>query len=362
MLLEKYYPKSSKELFNVTSVNEVKKFLAGWKKGKALLLHGPVGSGKSVSVKLIARELGYEIVESHADEERNVKNFLAFSGESGVFARKKILLLEGIETLAMRGVADLVKTSSHPVICTINDAYSLSPSVRSVFRLVKFDRIKEAEIVRFIENLCREEKISIQRRDMEQLAKTCNGDIRSLLIDLEMLKLGFRHGGFRDVEDNVFSTLRIIFKSMRIENSRIALRNSEKSVEDLFRWIESNITEEYTDIETIAMALNYLSKADVFRSRIIKRQSWSLEKYFAGLSVYGTSLAKTKPSLRFVSYKPPLYFAGSDKALGKLASALHVSRKQAVAYIPIIRMLAKNSSRLCEELGMGDGEIDAVIG
>ena len=359
MLLEKYYPKSTKDLFNSASVGEVKKFLASWKKGKALLLHGPVGTGKSVSVKLIAKELGYELVESHADEERNVKNFLASSMERGVFSRKKILLLEDVETLSMRGISDLIKNSGHPVICTINDAYSLSHSVRSVFKTVKFDKISESEIIRFIENLCREEKISMRRKDIEQLAKTCNGDIRSLLIDMEGPDV--LHDNHRDVEDNVFNTLRIIFKSMRIDNSRIAMRNSEKNMEDLFRWIENNITEEYTDIETISMAFNYLSKADVFRSRIIKRQSWSLEKYFADLSVYGTSLAKTKPSLRFASYKPPVYFASGGKALGKLASVLHVSKKQAVAYIPILQMLAKRNTKLFEELGMDDSEIESII-
>lgn len=361
MLLEKYYPKSSRDLFNKTPVNDVKKFLAGWKKGRALLLHGPVGSGKSVSVKLIAKELGYDLIESHADEERSIKNFVASSAEGGIFSRKKIILLEDIETLPMRGIADLVKASSHPVICTISDAYSLSPSVRSTFKTVKFDKINETEITRFVEAACREEKISIQKRDIEQLAKTCNGDMRSLLIDLDVLRLG-RHDGFRDVEENVFSTLRIIFKSMRIENSRIAVRNSEKNIEDLFRWIENNITEEYTDIETIAFALNYLSKADVFHSRIIKRQSWSLEKYFADLSVYGTSLAKTKPSLRFVSYKPPVYFGRGGLGLEKLANALHISKKQAFAYIPIFKMLAKRNTKLFEELGMDDKEISTILG
>ncbi len=360
MLLEKYCPKSTKELFNSAAVGEIKKFLAGWKKGKALLLHGPVGSGKSVSAKLVAKELGYELVESRADEERNAKNLLASSMESGVFFRRKILLLEDAETMPMRGIADLVKTSNHPVICILNDAYSLSPSVRNIFKAVKFDKIKEADIIKFAEDLCKKEKICLQKRDIDQLAKACNGDVRSLLIDLEILRFG-KHDGFRDVEENVFNTLRIIFKGMHIESSRIALKNSEKNIEDLFRWIENNVTEEYTDIETIAVALNYLSRADVFRSRIIKRQSWSLEKYFAGLSVYGVSLAKNRPSVRFASYKPPVYFTGGDKALGKLASALHISRKQAVAYVPIIRMLAKNNSRLCEELGMDDSEIESVL-
>ena len=360
MFPEKYSPKSSASLFNTAAVNELKKFMVGWKKGKALVVHGPTGSGKSVSIKLVAGELGYEVVEIHADDERNVKGLLASSLEGGLFHRKKILLLEDVETMQMRGIADLVKTSNNPVICTVNDAYSLSSSVRKVFKLVKFEKIGERELVAFAEKLCKDELISFKSRDIEQLVKTCNGDIRSLLIDLEILRLG-KHEGYRDVEDNVFSTLRTIFKSMSIENSKIALNNSEKNMEDLFRWIENNVTEEYTDIETIAIALNYLSKADIFRSRIIRRQSWSLEKYFSGLSVYGTSLAKSRPSVRFASYKPPFFFGRSGVGLEKLASALHVSKKQAATYIPIVKMLLGRNSTICEDLGMDDSEVNAIL-
>jgi hypothetical protein len=108
--------------------------------------------------------------------------------------------------------------------------------------------------------------------------------------------------------------------------------------------------------------LDYLSKADIFRSRIIRRQSWNLEKYFIDLSVYGTSLAKKKPSVRFTSYRPPVYFARSDVALEKLAKALHISKRQAVVYIPILSMLSKRNSRICEEIGMENDEIRMVLG
>jgi len=361
MLLEKYSPKATKDLFNQSAVSDVRHFLSGWRKGKAMLVHGPTGSGKSVSIKLIARELGYGLVESYANEERNVKSFTSSSVESGIFSKKRLILLEDVETMQMRGVADLIKNSNHPVICTVTDAYSLSQPVRKSFKLVKFEKIRDADLLKFLEEVCREENISMSKRDMDQLVRSCNGDIRSLLIDLDVLRLG-RHDGYRDIEDNIFSTLRTIFKSMSIENSRIALHNSEKNIEDLFRWIGNNISEEYTDIETIATALNYLSKADMFRSRIVRRQSWSLEKYFSDLTVYGTSLAKTRPSVRMAMYKPPFYFGRNTAGLEKLATALHVSKKQAAAYIPIVRMLVKINSTICEDIGMDENEISAVIG
>ena len=289
-----------------------------------------------------------------------MKGFLQASVQQGMFSRKKIIFFEDIESMSMRGFSQLIKTSEHPVICTTDDAYQIPSSSRKDFKLLKFEKIGDAELLGFLEDVCRKEHIPCQRVQLEQLVRVSNGDIRSALIDIEALKSGFK-SGYRDVEDNIFNTLKIIFKATRIESSRIAIENSQKDGEELFRWLEQNIPEEYTDINSIASAYNYLSKADIFYSRIIKRQSWNLQKYSSGLAVYGTTLAKDRPSVRFVSYKPPVFFRKGDAVLGKIANHLHISKGHAAVYIPIIRMLAKRKSNICEELGMDEKDISLIM-
>ena len=361
MLLEKYSPTSTKEIIgNSSAVMEIRKFLASWKRGKALLVHGPTGSGKSTAIRLIAEELGYDLIENHPNEDRNVKNFLQASMQQGIFSKKKIMLFEDID-VPVRGFSQLIKASGHPVICTINDVYQVPASSRKDFKLVKFEKISEQELMRFLEDVCRKEGISCPKRDLEQLARMSNGDIRALLIDLEILMLGFKQG-YRDVEENIFNTLRIIFKTMSIENSRIAMDSSEKDGEELFRWLEQNIIEEYTDADSIASAYDYLSKADIFYSRIIRRQSWGLQKYSSGLAVYGTALAKNRPSARFVNYRPPTFIRRDSGALEKIARQLHTSKKGALEYVPIIRMLLKKKSNIAEQFGLDEGEISLIIG
>ena len=291
---------------------------------------------------------------------RNMKGFLQASVQRGVFSRKKIIFFEDIESMSMRGFSQLIKTSEHPVICTTDDAYQIPAVSRKDFKLLKFEKISDSELMRFLEGICGKERISCQRTQLEQLIRTSNGDVRSALIDLEALESGFK-SGYRDIEENIFNTLKIIFKATRIESSRIAMENSQKDSEELFRWLEQNIQEEYTDINSIASAYNYLSRADIFYSRIIRRQSWSLQKYSSGLAAYGVTLAKDRPSVRFVSYKPPVFFRRNDAALGKIANHLHISRKHAAVYIPIIRMLAKRKSNICEELGLDEKEISALF-
>lgn len=362
MLLEKYAPKITKDIVgNPIAMNEIRKWLSSWKKGRALLVHGPTGCGKSASINLIAREAGYDVVDVHPDEARSPKDFLQSSMQQGIFSRKKILLFENIEQMSMRNFSDLLKNSGHPIICTVNDIYHLSAPVRKMFKAIKFDKISETDMLRFAEHVCRTEEIKHEHRMLEQIVRTSNGDVRSLLMDLEFLKHG-TSGGYRDIEDNIFNTLKIIFRSTGIENSKIAMENSEKDAEELFQWIEQNVTEEYTDPETIATAYNYLSIADVFRSRIIRRQSWSLQKYFSSLSVYGISLAKKKPKIGFVSYKPPAYIRRSnDSALQKLSTNLHTSRRNSANYVQIIRTLVKRGSNICDQLGMDDREKSFIL-
>ncbi len=368
MLLEKYAPKSTKEIAgNASAIMELKKALARWEKGRALLVHGPTGSGKSTAIKLAAQEMGYELVEIHANEKRAASDFLQVSQQRGLFYKKKILLFEDLETMTLRGFSELISRSGHPVICTVGDFYQLSPAFRKLFRPVKFEKISAAEMLKFLGSVCKKEGLLCEQRQLEQLSKTSNGDVRSALIDLEILKLSTSHiaasssayPGYRDAEDSIFTALRIIFKTTSLENSRIALENY-KDDEELFRWLQENIAEEYTDIQTIALAYDYLSKADIFRSRIIKRQSWSLQKY-TNLAAYGISLAKAKPSARIVSYRFPGFARKSETLLEKIGGNFHVSKKRASVYIPILKMLGRKNPGLLEELGLDEKEISALM-
>jgi replication factor C large subunit len=202
-------------------------------------------------------------------------------------------------------------------------------------------------------------KKKMDDRKIGQLARMANGDVRSMLIDLETAMSGVdpKHIGYRNFEENVFNTIRLIFKTTSIENARIAVENCEKDSEELFLWLEQNIQEEY-DTAAIAKAYDYLSKADIFGTRIMKRQAWSLSKYASDLMVYGTALAKTKPSPRFVAYRPPFFRRTSRSALRKIAVGLHTSTANAPSYLPLIKMHPK----VCEKLGLDEKETDSLLG
>lgn len=359
MLLDKYAPKTTKEIIgNPVAIDGVRKFLATWKKGRMLLVHGPPGCGKSASIRLLAAEGGYELTEMQPDDDEKImQGVMRASSQQGVFSKKKLFLVENLEILPARFLK-IASVSGHPVVCTTNDAYQLSPAVRKIFKIIKFEKPGEQEILARLERICRLEGITCTRRELEQLVRMNNCDIRATLIDMEAFRLGFKYGGYRDAESTLFQALKIIFKTMSMENAKIAM--DAQDGEELFRWLDENIAYEYHDIESIATAYDYLSKADMFRSRVMRRQQWNLQKYSA-LAGYGTALAKKRTSVRFVSYRPPA-FIRNNTGLRKIARQLHVSRSHAHMYIPILRLLAKRNSRIFEELGLDDKEIGFILG
>jgi len=69
---EKYRPINTKNLIGQESaVQELEKFLKEFPKKKALILHGPSGTGKTTLVHAISREHNLDIFELNSSDLRN---------------------------------------------------------------------------------------------------------------------------------------------------------------------------------------------------------------------------------------------------------------------------------------------------
>ena len=69
---KKYAPKKMNELEGIDdSLAELKRLVQNFKKGKGILLYGGSGGGKTSSVYALSQELGLELVEINASDNRN---------------------------------------------------------------------------------------------------------------------------------------------------------------------------------------------------------------------------------------------------------------------------------------------------
>lgn len=333
MLFEKYEPKTTEEILgNKLQTAEIKNWLKKWKKGSALLLHGPSGTGKTLAIRLLAKELDYEAIEKHHDDTIDYAELKKSSLQKSLFLKSKIILLEAADAHDPKLIISLIGSSEFPVILTAESPYGKLNSVRKMCTMVKFDKVRPDAIMDFLKKICSKEKILCDEKVLRQYSAT--GDVRAALTDLEA------QSDYRDITENIFNAIRIIFKATSLESAKIAMENSENTA-DIFSWLAENVSSEYEKLGDLASAYEFLAKADLFRSRIIRRQAWGLQKYFFDISVFGVVLSKSVPSRKFVMYRPPFFrkHAKENHDLENLARQLHCSRKEAADSMRLMKII-----------------------
>ncbi|MDG7029088.1 MAG: AAA family ATPase, partial [Nitrososphaerota archaeon] len=108
-------------------------WLKKWKPGgKAALLVGPPGTGKTTSVHLVAEKLGFQLVELNASDARTKDKLAKKIGEamasSNLFGGHTAVFLDEVDGLSGRSdygaidfIKDAVKMSEAPVFMAAND-------------------------------------------------------------------------------------------------------------------------------------------------------------------------------------------------------------------------------------------------
>ncbi|OYT45576.1 hypothetical protein B6U84_02025 [Candidatus Bathyarchaeota archaeon ex4484_40] len=391
----KYKPRSLSE---VADQREAKNKLLSWLKawrpgGKAALLYGPPGNGKTCTVEALAAEMGFDLIEMNASDvrtreriERTVGRAIKMASLTG--ARGKIILIDevdGLGTSEDRGglgaIRKIIKESSFPVILTANDPWDRKLyEVRKLCEMINFRPVPLRDMVKRLDYICRMEGVKADFKVLHAIATRNKGDMRGAILDLETVAQGkirvtledLEVLGYREVETDIFKVLSGIFKSTSALSARLSINEADMEPDEIFWWIEENIPNEYERPEDIARAYEALAKADVFRSRVVKRQNWRMMGYMIDLMTAGVSQAKEKPYRKFTRYQRPerlRFLSGTmverrslQEVLGRLASRLHCStRKVKTEFLPFLLYIMERkpefAKRLASALNLEEDEI-----
>jgi replication factor C large subunit len=311
---QKYAPKSLKEFVNQKEALEIfLKWIKSWKPGKkALLFYGPPGTGKTALIQAFANEAKIDFIEMNASDYRSANQIREVIGQSmrqrSLLKKGKIFLLDEIDGIAgaedRGGIGEIIKIMQEaifPIVLTCNNPWDPKlKTLRNYCQLVEFKKIHVFDIEKRLKQICENEKIVAEKEVLREIAKRAEGDLRAAINDLETVARGkkkitledLKVLGNRDVEASVFDALKTIFKTKSALAAKISISNVDKDPEEIFWWIENNISREYEKPEEIAKAFEILSKADLFRQRVIRRQDWSLKKYMIDLMTAGVANAK----------------------------------------------------------------------
>ena len=305
-LAEKYKPKNISEVIGQQeAVAKLLNWLAVWKKGRAMIFHGPPGVGKSALVQALAREKNFEFIEV---AEENAETIVTAAKQHSLLRKQKVILFENVDFADTKLAKKIVENSIFPVILTVDNIYSnKSRTLKAFCDVIEFKRISPFTMEKKLKEIAQLESI-------ESSAIKTAGDMRAALIDLDS---GLDS---RDREPTVFEVLRALFKG-NISEAEKALEACGEDLNTLMRWVEENIPTEFSDARERAAAFELLSKIDYLRRR------QDATKLLTTFTKVHKGLAP-----KFTSYRPPLmrpWKVGED--VTELAAAMHCSARKAQA-------------------------------
>jgi len=364
------------------AVEKIKEFLRNFGKGKkAVILHGPPGTGKTALAYVAANEMRSELFELNASDLRNsekLREILKPATEQKSLIKKgKIILVDevdGISGVDRGGLSELVRlieSSSHPMIITANDIWNKKFSeLRKKTEIIQVKEIDYRTIKDIMIEILRKEKKFIDNDILTNIAIKSRGDMRAAINDLQVAASLPDPSQIlideRNKEADIFTALRMVFKG-KPNNVLLKIFDSiNKPIDEIILWIEENIPAEYQG-EELVKAYDILSKVDIFKKRIYRQQYWRFLVYENALLSYGISSSKTNEKTGFTSYKKPtriLKIWLNNKKIEKKKSIakkyaryVHIGEKRALKEFPTIKQFLLNP-KVQEELKFSENEIE----
>jgi replication factor C large subunit len=340
---EKYRPQTLKEIVgNKKAVQDLRtwaeKWLSGIPERRAVILHGPAGVGKTSTAHALARDLGWEVIELNASDQRTAGVIEKIAGSAAsmntLFGGKRLIILDEADNLhgtadrgGMRAIAGIIKSTLQPIVLIANDIYELTPTIRNLCLEIKFGSVQSRSMVPALKKVCESEGILCSLDAVQQIAESAEGDLRSAINDLQAAAAGRKAlevediiTSGRDVKENIFKAMQRIFKSTDCKKALEAARGLDESPEDLVHWIDENLPFQYAskdgNLEDIKTGFSYLSRADLYLGRVKKRQNYGMWRYASMLMVCGVAVSKTRPYPGFIKYQSPSLW----KRMGQIRS------------------------------------------
>lgn len=394
---DKYEPKSLGDFAGQNKqLKKLRNWYENWSPGDdALLLHGPPGDGKTSAVYALGNDKDLELMEVNASDKRNRSQLEELVGSASqqrsILGKDKIILIDEVDGLSGRSdrggvgaIIEAIKNSKFPIVLTANDPYdSKLRSLRNYCELVDFGKVHLNSMTARLADICEDEGVEADRKLLKQIARQNSGDLRSAINDLEAVARGkekiteedIEALGYRERKKDVFEVLKVIFKTKTAKTAKEILDSVDKDPDELFWWIEQNIPNEYKDEEEVAEAFERMSMADLFKTRIRRRQNWALMKYMLDLISSGVALAKKEKYSKFTKYQPPqrLKRYGRSKAQRKrmaeisekLKDELHLSSSRIkTEYIPFFQWMFENEESwkggFKEKFGLSEEEMETL--
>jgi len=297
---ERYRPTTLSE---VRGNNKARDALEEWAEGwddhrEPVVLHGAPGVGKTSAAHALASDMGWEVVELNASDQRTADDIERFAGRAsrnatlagsldggaggarGADGRQLIVLDEAdnihyqYDRGGKRAVTDLLKDANQPIVLIANEYYEMSNGLRNAAREIEFRDVSARSIVPVLRDVLRKEGIEFDEDALERIADDNDGDLRAAIKDLQATADGRSEVTVEDVTTGdrnravgLFAFLDAVLKEEPAQDALRTAYDVDETPEDLLQWVEDKVSLVYDDRE-LARAYEFLANADVWTSRV----------------------------------------------------------------------------------------------
>jgi len=369
---EKYRPAHLADIVgNSTAVRQMADWAKTWtKKSRPLLLYGKPGIGKTSSAWALASDMGWEIIELNASDQRTAAVIERIAGAGSTTASltgasHKLIVLDEADNLqgtADRGgakaIVDCINRAQQPMILIANDLYGLSPEIRNRCDPVQFKAVQARSIVPRLKYLCSAEKVSCSDTALRVIAESAEGDIRSAVNMLYASAIGRTalnddqvHTSQKDERVSIFTLITALFgRSTDAELMRLS-REVDDTPETVEQWVEGSV-HLIPDPSASELAYRYLSRADEYLGYTYRRQYHTLWRYATAIMLLGFADAAGGKGLHSRIMPPERWqkmsLAKKQKSiriatLNKVAGMMHISQNTLrEQYLGLVSLLVEH--------------------
>jgi len=324
-----------------------------------LLITGTGGCGKSSILNLILKEKNYDVIHlNQINAKIDIELVIKIANNNLIENNiKKVIVIDEFQSVITlndkTAIFDIIKDNNYnrwiPIIIITNNQHNKKLNeTKKYSNEIKFYAPFQNELVKWIYDICKVEKINIEYNIISKFIEYCQTDLRKILIQLDELKINYTNKLITNVIFDEFieimkkkdqnydlykATDKMLSQYSNIENC-LEIFESQKVLIPLM--IHENY-HEFINEDKYYKILDILSRGDVLENYIHGEQNWDL------LEIHGY-ISCVIPSYYINKYK-------NNKKNRKLEFAIDLNRTS------VKKMNFKNINKTNERINKNNKNI-----
>ncbi|MEM0354106.1 MAG: AAA family ATPase [Thermoplasmata archaeon] len=202
---EKYRPNKIEDIVLSEQIEQQIRIFLQNKRNVHLIITGPPGTGKTTTVRCIAKKIlgnyiseGY--LELNAAEDRGVRSISTiippFCKKVIGSTTSKIILLDEADNMTPKcqyDINNMIKLYGQKTkfVFTCNDSTKIIEDIQSICRIVRFRKLTDEQIYSYLAIICQAEGINYHSEGIKTICYISNGDMRRAINNLQVVAYSY---------------------------------------------------------------------------------------------------------------------------------------------------------------------------